>query len=147
VDDAVRLLDVGPTVLELLDVPAPPDFTGRSLVPLLAGSAAPPLPAVSETSRFQALTAPPWKLIRDGEPERGVAPLRLYDLARDPAEQRDLLAADRDGAARDAARRLAERLDHELSAAAVAPVRDDGTDVADPELLRQLDELGYVGGR
>ena len=86
----VRLIDVLPTVLDLLGVPAPAEVDGRSLVPLLA-SAAPsdPPSALVECMLFAdervAVRTEQRKFVRweTGKQE-------IYDLQADPAEHRDL---------------------------------------------------------
>jgi arylsulfatase A-like enzyme len=82
----VRLLDVAPTLLHMLGVRIPDSFEGRTLAPLLAGESDEHRPAVSEMGRHKSLSAFPWKLIR------GVGAPRLFDLAADAREQRDLSA-------------------------------------------------------
>ncbi|HME91417.1 MAG TPA: sulfatase-like hydrolase/transferase, partial [Myxococcaceae bacterium] len=49
VNDLVRLIDVGPTVLELAGLPPLPDADGVSLFPLLEGKKLPPLRLYAET--------------------------------------------------------------------------------------------------
>lgn len=49
VDALVRLVDVGPTLLELSGLPALPDADGVSLAPLLRGEGLPPLHLYAET--------------------------------------------------------------------------------------------------
>ncbi len=49
VDALVRLVDVGPTLLELSGLPRLPDVDGVSLAPLLRGEALPPLALYAET--------------------------------------------------------------------------------------------------
>jgi arylsulfatase A-like enzyme len=95
VNDNVSLIDVAPTVLDLLKAPAAPTFEGRSLVPLITGDPAPPLrgPVLSELEQMhpmvdwrvhsRALMSGKRKLIvkRNGR-------MRAYALARDPDEDR-----------------------------------------------------------
>lgn len=95
VDSVVQLIDVAPTVAELIGAPRPASWVGRSLVPALAGDALAERPAYGEL-----LPAPSWKhdakalvsgdgrwklfyRISDGRYE-------LYDLAADPDERKDL---------------------------------------------------------
>ena len=95
IPDRARLLDVMPTVLELLGVPAPAGLQGRSLVPLLRADAAPApaLPAVSEYSN--RAIGRTYESVRDGDAayivDRGAE--QLFDLRSDPAEQRNLAAS------------------------------------------------------
>ncbi len=96
VDDAVSLLDVAPTILALARLPGEPRFQGRSLVPLLTGTA-PPVDVIAQLAPSQPdfdprkhtaalirgthklmTLAPPWQS-RAGEAQ-------LYDLAADPDE-------------------------------------------------------------
>lgn len=91
-DDLVGLIDVAPTILDLVGIPAPPTFVGRSLAPLLRGESLPPRPVGA-----QLQSTPAWKhdatafidgtdkiiLHDDGHAE-------VFDLAADPEERHDL---------------------------------------------------------
>lgn len=85
VDRDVTLMDIGPTVLDLMGQPTPGGFLGESLVPYLRGQD-PVLarPIVAETGRFQQAMVFPdgFKMIRDRR--RGT--FELYDLKKDPGE-------------------------------------------------------------
>ena len=96
--------DILPTLLELGGIALPGDElrgqpmhrpTGRSLLPILQGRAAaihPPDEAIGfESLGAQALFKGNYKLMRMGSPFDGQ--WRLYDLAADPTESRDLSAA------------------------------------------------------
>ena len=93
VEDRVSLLDVVPTVLDLLELPQPPGLLGRSLVPLLRGESLPVRPVFGEgfaaDSKLQTVVDGNWKLIRDLD----TGNIALYDLAKDPAERTDLAAS------------------------------------------------------
>ena len=81
----MALLDVFPTVLEVVDAPFDGPVRGRSLL----AARDPARALVSETARLgglQSLVSGDYKLIRRLRSDR----LELYDLARDPREQRDL---------------------------------------------------------
>jgi arylsulfatase A-like enzyme len=81
------LVDTAPTVLDLLGLPAPAAYQGRSL---LVG---PPRLALFFTDYSLALLGlrdDRWKLLYDLETGR----CRLFDLAQDPGETRDLSAQD-----------------------------------------------------
>jgi len=103
----VRLVDVMPTVLELLRVAAPPRLEGVSLAPLLRGDvqAAPP-PALSEATlgplEQKSIRAGRYKYILEGStsPQESfragpAAREELYDLEADPGERRNLSGEDK----------------------------------------------------
>ncbi len=121
IDTPVMLLDVAPTILELVGAPRPGGFVGRSLAPALDGAELPPrdlfaqlLPAPYWNHRAMAMVSGDgrYKLILDLAPHRHT---ELYDLVADPHEQHDLA---RDDPARTAAlrKRLVEWLEVELPA-------------------------------
>jgi arylsulfatase A-like enzyme/Tfp pilus assembly protein PilF len=90
-----RHVDIVPTVLAALRLPAPAGLPGRSLL-------APPPPAAAAVSYFEALTA---TLTRGWAPLRGTLRERrklidlplpeLYNLGDDPGEERNLYDQDR----------------------------------------------------
>jgi arylsulfatase A-like enzyme len=91
----VSLVDVAPTVLELLGLTTgrPMSATsGRSLAPLWRGATAEERPALTEGQDVRALRAGGWLYLQrhDGRLRVGGASTRideeLYDLARDPAQ-------------------------------------------------------------
>ena len=101
---ATRMVDVLPTLLELLDVAPPAGLQGRSLVPLMDGEELPPLPLYAEASlhavkivRMKSVTDHGWKLIRNWLPEMKD---ELYFLDEDPGETRDLIEEEPEQAAR-----------------------------------------------
>ncbi|MBI1851939.1 MAG: sulfatase [Planctomycetes bacterium] len=108
VDATVQLIDVFPTLLDLVDAPIPRNAQGRSLLPLLRGQSLEPLPAVSEhvfrweTRSAEDRTVPmPQDLVRTVREGNLVYVQRiantyrvreeLYDRCSDPREQHDLL--------------------------------------------------------
>jgi arylsulfatase A-like enzyme/Flp pilus assembly protein TadD len=142
----VGLVDVFPTVLDLLGTPGPGGTSGRSLGPeLRGGRPAEPRALYAESlvpllhfgwSDLRVLRDGRWKLIAAPRPE-------LYDLARDPGEGENLVTKEpaRAEALRTALGRV---LDAERAAARKA---GPGTAApASPELLEKLGALGYVGG-
>src|SRR5262249_49778588 len=148
VTQRVRLLDLMPTVLDLLGVPPPPGLQGRSLAAAARGTSSPDgAPkddgAISEYGGrpgggvFERLRQGSQVLIRDRDR------VQLFDLATDPDEQQDRAADDPTrvasmGASLDAWRTHC----HEL-AARVGP-RPWDRRAPDPETLRQLRALRYV---
>lgn len=88
VDHPVSLVDLGPTVLDLMGIPTPPQFMGQSLVPFLRGED-PVLtrPIVAEGRLKRTMLFPDGlKAITDER--KGT--VEVYDLLEDPAEARNL---------------------------------------------------------
>ena len=137
---APRLIDVAPTVLDLLGGPgaaALPAIDGTSLRPTLHGRPQ-ELPAYVETyqpwtsygwSPLKALRARGWKLVVAPRPE-------LYDLGADPGERRNLY---------DRERRRARDILSTLRAVEAAPPAAAARRVEDPEAMARLRALGYAG--
>jgi tetratricopeptide (TPR) repeat protein len=134
---AARLVDVAPTILALVGVPALADVDGISLVPLFKGEDLELPPAYLETrlpwifygwSPLAAIRTADWKLIDAPRPE-------LYHLAEDPGEKHDLLAS--------RPQRAAE-LRALLEGTEAVPGRASQS-VVDDEALARLRALGYVG--
>ncbi len=92
IDSHVSLVDLGPTILDLYGEPAPSDYLGQSLLPLLGQ---PPAelsrPVAIESGRGMRARIFPdgFKIIEDVT--RGV--VELYDLGRDPGELHNLYDA------------------------------------------------------
>ena len=137
-DAVVRLIDVMPTVLDLAGAAAPPG-DGASLVRVMRGEALRvELDAYAESLYPQRFGWSPLRSLYDGRYKYIEAPRpELYDLDRDPFEERNL-----HGERASLARALARRLH------AVAGPDADGQAItdppADPELPSRLNALGYV---
>jgi arylsulfatase A-like enzyme len=139
VEERVGLVDLMPTLLDLLQLEPPPLMHGRSLVPLLAGE--PRRASVADAhvgdattggATLRSIDSEGWKLIVDttsGEVE-------LFDLENDPSERNDIAAAHPARVVR-----LSDRLDAHFRALQVA-----GADVVEPteQNLEQLRALGYL---
>ncbi len=98
-------LDIAPTVAELAGLEVPPGWQGQSLVPQLEDPARPTRDHVVLTHGLytaqRAVSDGRWKLVRTYHPGLfGVPPLRLFELAADPHETRDLSAEHPDVVAR-----------------------------------------------
>jgi tetratricopeptide (TPR) repeat protein len=148
IESTVRLVDVFPTVLDMLGVKAPEGarFSGTSLASVLRGEAKAKEPVTYAESLvpllhfgwsdLRVLREGRWKYIQAPRPE-------LYDLATDPSELKNLLDAEtpRATAMRGA---LGQFLDAERKAGAAG----GGPSAASvpPELLEKLGALGYIGG-
>ncbi len=137
----VRLVDVLPTLLDLLGVPAPAGLDGVSLRPLLASPERDPgLVAYGESVEPASLFGGDLlRSLREGR-MKYVHKLRpeLFDLAADPAEKRSL-AEERP----QEILRLRARLEQVLAEARPADAARAGLDPAQVDALRAL---GYVGG-
>jgi Flp pilus assembly protein TadD len=138
-DDTVRLVDVAPTVLDLVGGTPLANADGRSLRPFVAGER----PFDDPGSYFEALNA---NLTRNWAPLTGMIRERhklvdlpvpeLYDLRADPGEQRNLYAS-----ARDRTRDLEARLD--VVAKSSSPAQPA---TLDADAQARLRSLGYVVG-
>lgn len=139
VGEVVRLTDVMPTVLDLLGVPAPP-ADGISLAGLMRGSPRQhDLEVYAESLYPRRLGWSPLYALRDGRYKFIEAPRpELYDLERDPFEQRNV---------HDQQPAVASAMRRRLAAVAQRgggswPVEPGGDHEA---LRRRLASLGYVG--
>ena len=93
VDTPVRLIDIAPTVLQLLGVPPAPSMQGSSLLSLMMGKAttSPTNVAYSETFYPSEFGWSPLRSIRNGHYKYIGAPKpEMYDLTTDPQETRNL---------------------------------------------------------
>ncbi len=148
----VTLLDLMPTLLELLEVPCAQPYLGRSLVGLLAGEELEDRPAIAERRSLAPfeLRRPPSPFLR-GE-ELSVTTLswhflrcqgradELFDPGRDPLERENVAAANPE-----VATRLRNLLDAWQAAHVAASPSGDGQ-LVDPALLEALRALGYAAG-
>jgi arylsulfatase A-like enzyme len=94
-DAMVTLVDVLPTILETLDLPAAEGISGRSLYPLMRGETTIHREAVmlSEATwqAARAIRTPEWKLIRFYQTTLyGRSGIELFDLRADPHEQHNV---------------------------------------------------------
>ena len=138
IDTPVALVDLLPTVMDLLNVPDPMNRMGRSLVPVIeAERATAPPPIVAAT--FRPSASEELRAVVVGDLKLIVAPdsgtVRAYDLGDDPDE------LSTDSADDDLVADLQGILEAGLSAA--ESYEADNIDMSDDE-LRQLRALGYV---
>jgi len=138
--DCVSLVDVSPTILDLLRVTDPRTTTGRSLAAALRGSALADPMAYGATddpflsngwSPLRSLTAGGWKYIRTTRPE-------LYNLSADPGELRNLFDSHSDES---------ERMMAKMAALEAKLVPRSEVEVQlSPAERRTLASLGYAAG-
>jgi arylsulfatase A-like enzyme len=139
VEQSVGLIDLLPTVAELLDLELRDGGRGRSLVPLLDGNSLPDMPVVAETYRPEA--ASDKKAVVFG----GIKYIHswsdreweeIYDLRTDPGERNDLATTRPDLLAQ-----LRTLLERQLATGARVPSRDAALTDEEKERLRAL---GYI---
>jgi arylsulfatase A-like enzyme len=151
VRQTVEMIDVLPTLLDLLALPKPAEQHGRSLVPYLERPAGGGTgkPAFSEygSTTIRTVIQGNWKLVHNPD---GVSPVcipdappnhypigreELYDLSKDPGETTNL-AASQPGKVAELAKLIRQRF---------AAVRNrSGRREMTDELKKKLNELGYV---
>ncbi|HET6203191.1 MAG TPA: sulfatase-like hydrolase/transferase [Planctomycetota bacterium] len=135
----VSLLDVAPTLLDLLGLPVPSAMAGRSLAPSFATGAIDAAgPCYMEANHgagtygwapLRALRTADWKFVRAPRPE-------LYRLRDDPGEARNLLAEEPERVA---------GMDRTLRAVEERAGSLGETSPPEPEAGRLLAALGYAG--
>jgi arylsulfatase A-like enzyme/Flp pilus assembly protein TadD len=137
IDSPARHLDIAPTALDALGLPADPRLKGVSLKGAISGAAAGAAP-----SYFEAMT---YNLVRGWAPLRGVVVARdkyidlpipeLYDLAQDRGESKNLMSVRPD--------RAQVMLDTLRTYSMALPNRPS-RETAENEAA--LKSLGYIGG-
>ncbi len=140
----VRTIDIAPTILAWLLLPAWEQSQGISLAELCSGTQPDPnLAAYGETfqaqieyglSQLRSLTADGWKYVWTTKPE-------LYCLPRDPDEKSNLIGQEPQRAA-DMLRQLRQL----IADAPPPPAKEDSTATLTADDRAQLDSLGYVSG-
>ncbi|MCC7421936.1 MAG: sulfatase-like hydrolase/transferase [Planctomycetaceae bacterium] len=140
VPDVVSLVDLTPTLLDLLGLEFPEPVTGRSVRKALEGTPLPEKPSLAATddpflqngwSPLRSLTTARWKYVRTTRPE-------LYDLQADPHEQRNLAESNAERSQEMAARlqEFEKRLNPRKSASVQLTAGE----------RRALESLGYLRG-
>jgi arylsulfatase A-like enzyme len=141
----VSLVDVLPTVLDVLGIEPPSHLQGRSVLPVARDDETADRTVLSAWpgDHYYALRRGPWKLIWHGASQTGPESQELFDLSKDPRETHDL--SSQAPAVCDAFRR-------ELSSTTLASrafldrhgKKDPAFDVNE-SLKKQLESLGYMG--
>ena len=143
IDDLASIIDIVPTICDLVDIDPPAGIQGKNLAPYFRNK--PPqsedrhlyceslYPTKYEVNSLLGLMSKRWKYIQTTRPE-------LYDLQKDPGEQTNLVET-HPHRARILKDRLAQILEQTVR-------QGEGHENAplDAELLRHLRSLGYVAG-
>ncbi len=143
IDGPVELVDVLPTVLDLLGLPPHPDAMGHSLVPLIQGNAPPrERYAYAEPFTFdiplRTIVTDRYQFFHDVKTGRD----QLFDMRVDPLGTHDVAERERDVTARLRAA-LEERQQHVQEAKGAQRTTVEHVQ-ADESTRRQLKALGYV---
>lgn len=135
----VELMDLAPTLLELARVSSPTSYQGTSLLTLLrAGEEVEPHAGAAmsrTTTGWASLARWPWKLLLHPETGERV----LFQLEEDPHEKHPVTDDPPE-----IARAMLEQLMMDARVAAASEAQQEPTRIEDPELIRQLEALGYV---
>ncbi len=144
ITDLASTIDIAPTILEALRIPAPPGMQGVSLLQAAARGARVEarsllLETIFPTTSYgwatvRALVVPSWKLIDLPKPE-------LYSMASDPTETKNLHAV------RSAQAAEMQSEYEQLSAELESSARQAPPASIDDETRDRLLSLGYIGGQ
>ena len=149
VAEQVELIDLYPTLLDLLDLPLGHRVQGRSVVPLLTGEGLPPDDALSENTNVRdyerkSLRTEKYKFIksipRQSARKRGITEPQyaLFDLRKDPREYENIAERHPE---------LVDLLDRRLQAlhGGLDGLESEVPDEIDADLRERLRALGYLG--
>lgn len=140
-ESQVRLIDVMPTICDLLEIPIPINVQGTSLLPYLEGRKKNDLPVYIETympreyygwSELLGFIDGDWKFIRAPKSE-------LYNIEEDPSEVNNLIAEKADTASNLGKKLEAFIKEHSSS-------QGLGKRTLSSEEQERLRSLGYIGG-
>lgn len=128
VKDSVRLIDILPTVHDVLDIPIPPHFEGVSLIRKIGGDTKEGLFCISELGNLKkrSIRTDRWKLYQT----------MLFDLEKDPSETVDVSKEQK---------RVKNQLEAAMREGIEARDQKRGKNVTpDDETRARLKELGYI---
>jgi arylsulfatase A-like enzyme len=144
VQPQVRILDVMPTVFEILGVPSPESFVGQSLMRVVRGETNADLDALCESTLYGAplvaLRGPRYKYIMELV-EDATGKGQLYDWREDPLERNDLAAELPEKSDELRAELIRTYRDHLVVASGMSEPKPVNLD---PKRIDQLRSLGYI---
>jgi arylsulfatase A-like enzyme/Flp pilus assembly protein TadD len=144
IDARVRLIDIMPSILDMLDAPPAENVHGTSLLPYMSGKQKRDLTTYMESffprenygwSELVGLLDGPWKYIKAPKEE-------LYNLDQDPQEETNLIQRER-SVVEEKKERLAEIIKQSTS-----PLVTEKRAMSDEEIqrLRSLGYISFAGG-
>ncbi|UCE40867.1 MAG: sulfatase-like hydrolase/transferase [Candidatus Aminicenantes bacterium] len=144
IEARVRLIDIMPSILDLLDAPPVENVQGISLLPYMSGNENQDLPAYVESffprenygwSELVGLIDGPWKYVKAPREE-------LYNLEQDPLEETNLIQRER-RVVQEKKEKLAEIIEKSTS-----PLVTEKRAMSDEEIqrLRSLGYISFAGG-
>jgi len=94
IDETISLIDIAPTIMDLLSLPKPKTFQGKSLLSVISGESRGGVfsESLQRMKRNIALRTNDWKFILDSYRNRR----ELYDLRKDPKERENVYDEHRD---------------------------------------------------
>jgi arylsulfatase A-like enzyme len=160
VAEPVQLIDLMPTVLDLLDIPVEGVVQGQSVAPLALGQtferkspvmtsripqvATSPVPVPENLTRTFARLDPQWKVIyRSGAKRAGLNEIELYDRKADPGDQNNV-AAQNPQVIEKFMPEIRQWIDGQQQVSKM--LGPGGKSTLDAQTIERLRSLGYIGG-
>jgi arylsulfatase A-like enzyme/Tfp pilus assembly protein PilF len=142
VPDPINLIDLMPTVLNVLKLDVPSQVQGRNLLPIISGKEKPAPPSLYAESFLPRLHFN-WSELRAVETEKyhfiSAPKPELYDLSKDPDETQNLYSQKQA-----VAEELHARLEGLIRQYSASQELAEKTGL-DPSLMERLKSLGYAG--
>jgi arylsulfatase A-like enzyme len=160
VAEPVQLIDLMPTVLDLLDIPVEGVVQGQSIAPLALGQtfarkspvmtsripqvATSPVPVPENLTRTFARLDPQWKVIYRSDAKRaGLNEIELYDRKADPGDQNNV-AAQNPQVIEKFMPEIRQWIDGQQQVSKM--LGPGGKSTLDAQTIERLRSLGYIGG-
>jgi arylsulfatase A-like enzyme/Flp pilus assembly protein TadD len=139
IEASVRLIDIMPSILDMLNIPEPEDIQGISLLPYIEGSEKKDLSSYIESyfprenygwSELVGLIDGDWKYIQAPKQE-------LYNLKQDPSEEKNLIQAESQ-----VAQEMIDKLKNIIEKSVSSNIADKRS--LSSEERQRLRSLGYI---